>query len=1373
LHTEYGYITGNWRSDDGSGSHRESTIQTNQEQQNMNGSVLTDDQNGSFEKSMNPVYDTHGLAKYYQNSGETYDKGTKLYDRNGDFVRYQFSDQLEVYNRAAYTINDYEDLFDGEEKTQRQYLKALYHRAGESYILENTWVTSDRSPNDPFDTGSTDGQADILKRVPAGSYIMEELVVPDGYVKGMPTGITVEETARMQSVSMVDHTIKLELAKVDGSAEPENGEIAEYSFRLVPGAVVALYKACRIYTSNTVKYPKGYYLAKADQKPLVYRTTDDTAGQPRLAEALWTTGERPIYVEGIPAGDYILEELETPEGYVTSTLVEVEIRSTKEVQTFFMYDDHTKVEIRKYYEDAGKEKLLGDAKFALYEDQILVDRWTTSDLEEYRAFIPEFEKLYKDYGAIADARVRWSLGGQEYEAACVSVEKTGIQGNFPQKAVLIYRTGSGNDIRITVYGEKMNRSGKSFTYEYQFDYHSLSLIHAQACSYLTLDGNRRFDYLPSGKIFRLVEESAPEGFAKCGNRNIQAENSHEVSLYSVENTEGKLLISKTLKNARGEVTGARLALYHAAEDGSLLQFPEFLAETWISGKDGTYTEADKLNHRIPEGYEEGDLKPHEVRRLNDGIYWLVELQSPDYMNCFEPMRIEYHQQDEIRLIRSEDAVTEGCLMIGKEDTEGRPLKGTVYRLAAFRKDDRTQPVFEKEYSGVESVLEVHGLPVGELAYRRAEQGKFPTGDPYIIPYIYQMKEITPPQGYRVNLETYEWEFAASRNGISYAAGEEAQKMITVVDEKTSFAIGKQIIGKGMAESTYVSGARMAVYEVNGCDEEGNVDYDATKPYDTWITEDGQDHVIEGMIAGHSYVIVEEEAPDGYQKMTPMIFTVSSDGRNLSELQSEGARFIWKASDRDPLSVQLVRVKGRYIVSTEQILTASDGTELTRWYADRTEHSVILPSETISEQPVTLIEKVHYSDGSDKTIKTETRRLIPDEHNICSIRSRTADTVILRIRDSQEHDRMVFEPKRDAWEKTGSEDDDAMLFQKGEAYEVIETTRFSDGNEYTTRKAGLRFDDGSGKAQLTVFDQETRIALSKTKITGEQELPGCEMQLQDAEGNILETWISGQEAHILEGVLIAGETYTLVEKRPASGYAYAESISFRVSEDGAENLIIMEDAETQVEVQKVSEDMQTLLSGALLQILDVSGSVCESWVSSHAAYRLNGKLNAGETYVLHEERAPSGYMPGEDMEFTMPEDDSLLTLTKVNLQIRPGHGSSGGNQPELEKKIGWITAAYGTGLSGAGSQEWDGQTKRYYKLTLNKPLSNTGDYDLTELFLLLAAVSILLFVGIFWQIKMTKEGRFAIIDFVGKKKKENGGHRTSENHNRNHEKGDDR
>ncbi|RHV87243.1 hypothetical protein DXA97_10435 [Clostridium sp. OF09-36] len=58
--------------------------------------MLLDDNNGKFEKSMNPVYDQHGLVTYYQQSKDIYDKATKLYDRNGDFVRSQNSDNLEA-----------------------------------------------------------------------------------------------------------------------------------------------------------------------------------------------------------------------------------------------------------------------------------------------------------------------------------------------------------------------------------------------------------------------------------------------------------------------------------------------------------------------------------------------------------------------------------------------------------------------------------------------------------------------------------------------------------------------------------------------------------------------------------------------------------------------------------------------------------------------------------------------------------------------------------------------------------------------------------------------------------------------------------------------------------------------------------------------------------------------------------------------------------------------------------------------------------------------------------------------------------------------------------------------------------------------------
>ena len=66
--------------------------------------------------------------------------------------------------------------------------------------------------------------------------------------------------------------------------------------------------------------------------------------------ARWITDGRPMYFEGIPAGDYILEELKTPPGYLPSSM-EITIRPVDELQSFVLKDDHTKVEIYKYEED--------------------------------------------------------------------------------------------------------------------------------------------------------------------------------------------------------------------------------------------------------------------------------------------------------------------------------------------------------------------------------------------------------------------------------------------------------------------------------------------------------------------------------------------------------------------------------------------------------------------------------------------------------------------------------------------------------------------------------------------------------------------------------------------------------------------------------------------------------------------------------------------------------------------------------------------------------------------------------------------------------------------------------------------------------------
>ncbi len=45
-------------------------------------------QGKTFQKSMNPVLNGHGLPEYYQKSEETYKKGDPIYDIDGDYVRY-------------------------------------------------------------------------------------------------------------------------------------------------------------------------------------------------------------------------------------------------------------------------------------------------------------------------------------------------------------------------------------------------------------------------------------------------------------------------------------------------------------------------------------------------------------------------------------------------------------------------------------------------------------------------------------------------------------------------------------------------------------------------------------------------------------------------------------------------------------------------------------------------------------------------------------------------------------------------------------------------------------------------------------------------------------------------------------------------------------------------------------------------------------------------------------------------------------------------------------------------------------------------------------------------------------------------------------
>ncbi len=97
-------------------------------------------------------------------------------------------------------------------------------------------------------------------------------------------------------------------------------------------------------------------------------------------------------------------------------------------------------------------------------------------------------------------------------------------------------------------------------------------------------------------------------------------------------------------------------------------------------------------------------------------------------------------------------------------------------------------------------------------------------------------------------------------------------------------------------------------------------------------------------------------------------------------------------------------------------------------------------------------------------------------------------------------------------------------------------------------------------QVTMKDDYTKVEISKQSITGSAELPGATLTLTDkVTGEVIDTWVSGTEPHVLTNVCIAGREYVLTEVIAPEGYRLASSITFKVNEDSTTTYVVMKDA----------------------------------------------------------------------------------------------------------------------------------------------------------------------------------------------------------------------
>ena len=437
----------------------------------------------------------------------------------------------------------------------------------------------------------------MLKRVALGDYILEEISAPLGYVKGLPVGVTVNYSSEVQLAQMADETIKLELVKVDapekalttyqyyvdGELQTKDGKTpvtvtehkSSYTYGEVTGAKLAIKGADDASKSALSSW------AKVMSHPRV-ETKLDTDGNTYIEVKLDTS----LVIEGFPAGNYIASEVETPSGAVTMADTSFTVKEENGVQFVNFSDDHTKVEVEKYYLGTGDSITHLDnarrAQLALTsEDGNVITTWWTDNLLDYKS-----SGAQKDSSLINKlASAFKSLIGKS------SGEET---ANFEEQ----FKTNFKKDKNFTEIGWKVTRTAEL-----------LSGATDETQVWLLSDGTKVTCTQYS------APDDAPEAF-KNAYKNID----HSVKYFEYEDT---LTATKDTDRTINDSN-----MFWNCSNGSVIHIAAYPDE---SNGDVRYTYEFQYNYKAENGIISYDREDgvHRIDYLPKGTYKVKELTAPD------------------------------------------------------------------------------------------------------------------------------------------------------------------------------------------------------------------------------------------------------------------------------------------------------------------------------------------------------------------------------------------------------------------------------------------------------------------------------------------------------------------------------------------------------------------------------------------------------------------------------------------------------------------------------------------------------------------------------------------------------------------------
>lgn len=543
---------------------------------------------------------------------------------------------------------------------------------------------------------------------------------------------------------------------------------------------------------------------------------------------------------------------------------------------------------------------------------------------------------------------------------------------------------------------------------------------------------------------------------------------------------------------------------------------------------------------------------------------------------------------------------------------------------------------------------------------------------------YYVKELKAPAGY-----------VSSNEVLNFDAFYQGQDVETVVlkavkkNQPTTVEITKSDITTG----TELDGASLKVL-----DKDGNV-------VDEWTSVKEAPHVIKRLVVGETYTLREEFAPYGYLKATDVEFTVEDNGDvQKVEMKDEvptGLLIINKKGEFLDKVTLLDNAKGtvehlfEYItgsltevtfhVYAAEDIKAADGVSEDYFKADELVGTITTDTNGIAQLGDLPVGKYYV-----KEAETAHGYVLDGEPRYVDLSYRDQDTPVVTYDEAWQNNRQkvkvtVLKKEKDTERvlaggifglftrediKNASGD---VLLEADTLIELKTTDENGqiaftadlpvDGNYYvkelyapdgfvtTNEEQDFTFEyAGADQAEVSydfTFENEaTTVELTKSDLTTGDELPGAHLKVTDEDGNVVDEWVSTEEAHVIKE-LVVGKTYTMTETKPADGYVTAESIEFTIENTAEIQKHEMKDDVTKVQISKTDITGDQEIPGAKLTILDENDQVVESWTSTEEPHYLE-KLPIGR-YTLREEQAPKGFILTADVSFEVKDTGEIQTV----------------------------------------------------------------------------------------------------------------------------------